>query len=354
MLPEILDREKVGERLRLIFAEGTPNYNYCTRELAASTVFTMLYIGAIDGFDRHMAPKHVYRMTKEQSQRRTDSERMAYADGIMRRGHVVGGERWYEDNTRESIRDETLRQGLVPLGAAIVLAGIPTTSSKPRYALNAEFAALFDPKLDGQELTDRMEAYRTEKFSAATLARISILRSGAAASDAMVPVQFPNGEARNMAPGLSSVISKAVVEEFSIRFLVRPAVLWLSESGNKVVAQDDELARTIGLAIDPAKELPDIILADIVETAVKIVFVEVVATDGPMSDRRKSAIAGMVSSAGFAEAQVAYVTAYSDRDTQAFKKTVPALSWGTYAWFASEPDKLIILKNPSEVTAELI
>ena len=37
------------------------------------------------------------------------------------------------------------------------------------------------------------------------------------------------------------------------------------------------------------------------------------------------------------------VTAYLDRSGTPFKKTVDALAWGSYAWFASEPDGLVEL-----------
>ena len=76
-------------------------------------------------------------------------------------------------------------------------------------------------------------------------------------------VTFPNGETRDMEPGPSSVISKAVVEEFAARFLEQPGVIWLSESRNQVVARDDRLAQAIGLAIDPGRNLPDLILVDL-------------------------------------------------------------------------------------------
>ena len=66
-LPPYINRENVLERLQLIFPNGTPNRLYCTRELAASTVFTALYIGAVDGQDVYLGPKHVYRMTHEQA-----------------------------------------------------------------------------------------------------------------------------------------------------------------------------------------------------------------------------------------------------------------------------------------------
>jgi len=42
---------------------------------------------------------------------------------------------------------------------------------------------------------------------------------------------------------------------------------------------------------------------------------------------------------------VAYVTAYFDRGGAAFKKTVDALAWDSYAWFVSEPDGLIELST---------
>ena len=59
------------------------------------------------------------------------------------------------------------------------------------------------------------------------------------------------------------MISKAVVEEFAGRFLEPPGVIWLSESRIQVVARDDRLAQAIGFAIDPGRNLPDLILVDL-------------------------------------------------------------------------------------------
>jgi len=42
---------------------------------------------------------------------------------------------------------------------------------------------------------------------------------------------------------------------------------------------------------------------------------------------------------------VAFVTAYLDRGKQAFKKTVPQLAWNSFAWFASEPDHIVVLRE---------
>jgi len=337
----LLPREEVHARLQDIFPEGAPNRAYLTRMLAASTVFVALYIDAIEGSDTYLGPKHVYRMTNEQAAQADDASRSAYSTGVLRAGVHIKGRRWYQDNTREPIRDETLREGLVAIGAVTERTDLATTSSKPRYALKASFAALFDPALAGEKLQARMAAWQAEALNKGALARLAIVRRGAAVSTDQVLVTFPNGETRRMKPGPSSEITKAVVEVFAPAFLADPAVVFLSESGNKVVARDDELARSIGIAIQADKNLPDTILVDLEPSHPLLVFVEVVATDGPISERRKEALEKLVAEAGFPAEHVAFVTAYLDRSAGPFKKTIDSLAWGSYAWFAAEPERLV-------------
>lgn len=349
VLPPYVERELVEERLPLIFPDGTPNRIYCTRQLSASTVFTMLYIGAVQGLDRFLGPIHVYRMTDQQAARANDVERIAYGDDIRKRSYVVPGDAWYADNTREPIRDETLREGLVNIGAVIARDDLPTTSSKPRYALLSDFAALFDPKLKDDSLMDAILAYQATHLSKSALARVSLMQAGAAAGKSGVMVVFPNGETRKLAPGPSSIISKAVVEDFARIFLETPAVLWLSESGNKVVQRDDGLAASIGLQIEADKDLPDLILVDLAPVDPLIVFIEVVATDGPISDRRQKALYVLTDAAEFKRSQIAFVTAFQDREAPGFKKTISALAWDSFAWFASEPSNIVHLKDGTSI-----
>lgn len=342
-LPPYVTRGVIEERLSRIFPEGTPNRTYCIRQLSASTVFTMLYIGAVQGSGRYLGPIHVYRMSEEQAAQSHTAARLAYADGVLKRNYVVPGERWYADNTREPIRDETLREGLVNIGAVFARSDLPTTSSKPRYALIPDFADLFDPGLEGADLDTAIAEFQKNHLSKSALARVSLMQAGTAASKTAVSVRFPNGETRNLAPGPSSVISKAVVEDFAPAFLQVPAVLWLSESGNKVVARDDGIAASIGLKIEADRDLPDLILADLGPTDPLIVFVEVVATDGPISRRRQAALYALTDAAGFARSQVTFVTAYLDRSSPGFRKTMSELAWGSFAWFTSEPDNIVHL-----------
>ena len=344
-LPPYASRDLVAERLPLIFPEGTPNRTYCVRELAASTVFAALYIGAVEGADQYLGPVHVYRMTVEQAAKADDADRLGYAASVLKKNAQIGGARWYADNTREPIRDETLRDGLVAIGAITRREDLPTTSGLPRYALKAEFALLFDPALDEASLEAAIGEFQRDHLSKSALARVTIMRAGAAASSTGVLVRFPSGETRQLAPGPSSFISQAVVEVFAPRFLEQPAVLWLSESGNKVVLRDDKIAAAIGLRIEADKNLPDLILADLGPKDPILLFVEVVATDGAMTERRRGAVFELTDAAGFQRSQIAFLTAYQDRGSAGFKKTVAQLAWGTLAWFASEPEHLLLLRE---------
>ena len=351
-LPPYVSRDLVAERLPLIFPEGTPNRTYCVRELAASTVFTALYIGAVEGADGYLGPVHVYRMTVEQATKPDAADRDAYVQAIRKKSQVPG-ERWYADNTREPIRDETLRDGLVAIGAVTSREDLATTSGAPRYALKSDFAALFAPTLQGEALEKAIAAFQAKHLSKSALARVSIMLAGAAGTAAGIRVTFPNGETRQLAPGPSSIISQAVIEVFARRFLEEPAVLWLSESGNKIVMRDDRIATAIGLKIEADRNLPDLILADLGPPEPLLVFVEVVATDGAITPRRQEAIYAITDAAGFDRTQVAFLTAYQDRASAGFKKTVAQLAWNSYAWFVSEPEQVIILRDGGQSPARL-
>ena len=110
-LPPLLPVADIHERLQTIFPDGTANRNYVTREIAAKTVFVLLYLGAVAGSERWLRPDQVTRMTDAQAALSKDAHREAWLAESMRpsAGHIEG--RWYAANTREPIRDETLREG---------------------------------------------------------------------------------------------------------------------------------------------------------------------------------------------------------------------------------------------------
>ena len=219
-LPAVLPVDQIHERLRAIFPEGTPNRNYVIREMGAKTVFVMLYVGAIEGTGRWIRPDQVTRMTDAQAELGGEVAREEWlADSMRSTSEAIEG-RWYAANTREPIRDETLRAGLVRTGAVVEREGLPTTSPQPRYALAAGFAALFELALTGDGLDSAVDDWQKANLTGAALARVAIMRRGSTGQGGRILVTFPGGESRHMDPGPSSVITRAVVEVFAKRFLI--------------------------------------------------------------------------------------------------------------------------------------
>jgi hypothetical protein len=344
-LPDLPPISEIRRRLEAIFPEGTPHRPYFIRDMAARVVFTMLYVGAVERLGQWLGPRHVYVMSEAQASLQTEEERLAYRDNAWKPGFRRGAATWYADTTREPIRDETLRDGLVRVGAAFQRQDVPTTSGRPRYALRDDFAALFAPALQEEALAIAVVAWQRRHLDPLALARLELLRQGVATATDRVEVMFPNRAVRQLTPGPSSAISKAVVEVFAPAFLFKPAVLLLSESGDKIVAQGERLMSSIGLKIDRAKLLPDIILFDLEIERELLVFVEVVATDGPISEARRNALLETAEGASISAERIAFVTAYRDRSDPAFKKTVGALAWNTLAWFMAEPGHIIVLRE---------
>lgn len=344
-LRPVLPRSEIHTRLQDIFPEGSPNRNYCTREMAASVVFTLLYIGAVDGSNRYAAPKHIYRMSDEQAALVSDADRIDYGQSIAKAGALPLGQAWYADNTREPIRDETIRNGFAPVGAITEIPR-PTTSPKGRYALASDFADLFSPSLTGEDFDQAVSEWRAAHLTAAELARVRLILSGADPNPESFLVTFPNGETQHLTPGNSSVIAKGIIEQFAPRFLEKPHVVWVSESGNKVVSRHDLHAHSLGLNLNVEKVLPDIILVDMAKMV--IVFVEVVSTDGPVNSKRREELLKLVTDAGHSEKNAAFVSAFLSRDA-ALKKVLPDLAWNSFVWIASEPDALITLEREETV-----
>jgi len=211
--------------------------------------------------------------------------------------------------------------------------------------LQKDFADLFQPDLLGETLMAAIDRWQQKYLSKSALMRLSLAGLRAHHREGQVLVTFPNNETRHLTAGPSADISRAVIEVFARSFLESPGVLWLSTSDDKVVIRDNDLAARVGLNIQADRNLPDIILVDFGPQDLLLIFVEVVATDGAITERRKEVLYELTDSAGLSRSQVAFLTAYLDRESPGFRKTIAGLAWGSFVWFVSEPDKIVVWKD---------
>jgi hypothetical protein len=230
-------------------------------------------------------------------------------------------ERWgeqfeprYADGSRETLRDETFPKWLDE-GALRVRAGIKTTSSRPRWALTASFADLFDPELAGDELLAAIDAWRDAHMSPGGRLKALTAQQRAQRVHA-VSVTLPDGETRSLEPGEASVVLKGVIEVWARRRLRDGVVLTISEPGDKVYMADRDVPRRLGVAIDATTLLPDAVLVDIGVDPPTFWVVEVVATDGPIDEGRKRASSVGPATSAFRR-HTAASSRHSDRATAA-------------------------------------
>jgi BsuBI/PstI restriction endonuclease domain/BsuBI/PstI restriction endonuclease HTH domain len=354
-LPPVVE---IHRRLKLIIPAQEDARGWARREMAAKTVFVMLYASAIEGTDRWIRPATVTDMTDRQAARQEERERLAWLKRVQgpRRPRGLRG-RWYRENTREPIRDETIKT-LLALGAVIERRGVPTTSPRPRYALAESFADLLDSSLGGRALESAIDTWQRRNLSKSSLARVTLARKGAGPRSGRTLVQLPNGETRSLAAGPSGILTQSVVEEFAPRFLADPAVVLISESAKKLTYRDQSLARSIGFTIRVAETLPDLVLVDLASDPPLLVFVECVVSDGPVDEHRRSLLEGLATEAGFRSGDCAYVTAFRDRMDSPFRAMVASLAWGSFVWFETEPDNVLYLhrgtRKESARLAELL
>jgi len=346
-LPELLSVEEVRNRLEIIFPEIIPDRNILVGIMAARVIFVFLYGGFIEGYGRYLRPSYIYFFTEEQAKKTSDADRNLWLSVAARPGNRPAGERWYADTSRESIRDDLMRNQLLRLGIVQKLPGYATTSSSPINWLSSEFAALFDPSLVEVSLGKAALQWRLKHLDPAILQRMALRAQGVQARDGDVLIDMPDGTRIRVSAGPSSNIIKGLIEDFTARHMENPTVLWISASDKKAYPQFIALSESVGLKFNLNSELPDLILADM-GTPVRFLLCEVVATDGAVTEMRKQALLALVRSSNIPEKSVQFVSAFEDRESAAFRKNFSQLAVDTLVWFRTEPELLLILSTTNK------
>lgn len=258
-------------------------------------------------------------------------------------GWGIATEPWYADNSRETLRDD-LFHVLAEYGAMLGAPHLDTTSSKARWILRRDFAELFNPDLVGEYLDLAVDAWIEDHMSTAGRVRATLARRRARQST-VINVSMPDGTVVSLNPGPSSELLQGVIEGWAPLRLKEPAVLTISESGDKIPEGVQALLNSLGITIQVSDLLPDALLVDLGTDPMEFWIVEVVATDGPIHVRRKEKLQKWAKSQGIAPENLRYLTAFLSRHHQAARKSMPKLAPGTFAWFLDEPENELALRS---------
>lgn len=135
-----------------------------------------------------------------------------------------------------------------------------------------------------------------------------------------------------------NALQKAILEEFTPRFAPGAVCLYVGDTTNKNLVENQTLLNQLGITLTGHDKLPDVILYR--KDVDWIYFVEAVTSVGPMSPKRLQELEAMTQQVASGKI---YVTAFPD--VIVYKRFVADLAWETEVWIADEPDHMIHLNG---------
>jgi hypothetical protein len=234
----------------------------------------------------------------------------------------------YAPNTRETIRDDAVKffveEGLLLRNPDDP--SRPTNSGKTVYQIEPTALALFHKfgmlewiRTLRQYLASR-ETLKNELVRKRDLAR--------------VPVTLPNGLQVDLSPGGQNPLIKAIIEHFCPAFAPGGVVLYIGDTENKFVHLENEGMANLGVTLDSAAKIPDVIVHD--RTRNWLLLIEAVTSAGPVDGKRRKELKDLFAGC---KAGLVFVTAFENR--RAMQTFVSHIAWESEVWIADDPDHMI-------------
>lgn len=234
----------------------------------------------------------------------------------------------YAPNTRETIRDDAVKffveEGLVLRNPDDPTR--PTTSGKTVYQIEKSALELFR-RFGTPEWAPTLTTYlESREHLKRELARSRDL--------ARVPVTLPDGSRVTLSPGGQNPLIKAIIERFCPLFAPGGVVIYIGDTENKFVHFETASLAALGVSLDPAAKIPDVIVHHIGKDW--LILVEAVTSAGPVDGKRRKELKDL-----FAGSKVGlvFVTAFESR--RAMRSFLSNIAWETEVWIAEDPAHLI-------------
>lgn len=255
----------------------------------------------------------------------------------LQREWGVETEQWYATNSRETVRKGIFIVG-AQFGAMSEGVGVKTNANSPRWIMRRGFAQLFDPALEGTALREAIDTWTDTAMDPEQRLRAVFARERKSTATS-ISVVLPSGEVRHLSPGESSLILKGVIEVWAEQRLREPAVLTISEPGDKKAYVDERRLSVAGININVSDLLPDALIVDMGFRPAEFWIIEAVATGGPVDERRKERFIEWAKTQRINPEQLRFLNAFISRNDAAAKRHLMDLAVGTYAWYLDEPTR---------------
>lgn len=246
--------------------------------------------------------------------------------------------RKYAENTRETIRRQTLHQ----LEQAGIVVRNPDDSSRPTNSPNTVYsisdAALEAVKNYGsKEWPNALQQFITAKGK--LIDRYEKRKAGA-----FLSVKLPNGQAVRLSPGKHNELQRKIVTELLPRFCSFAKVLYVGDTARKMLYVDEGSCKKLGIPITRHDKLPDVILYD--KKKDHLLLIEAVTSHGPVSPKRQMELEAISRAC---KPKMIYISAFLN--FREFKRHIDNIAWETEVWIADNPDHMIHFNGPKFFTA---
>ncbi len=239
----------------------------------------------------------------------------------------------YKENTRETLRKDTLHQFVESAIAERNQTGnVPTNSPKYRYCLTAEMLNLIK-KYDSTHNKEWQTSVDNFILKNGTLREKYRQRRDTDRISTEI-----NGLEYSFSSGAHNELQREIIEKFIPTFVPKSEMLYVGDTEKKDLVKKADKLRELGIILTDHDKLPDLILYS--PDKHWIIFIEAVTSVGPMSLKRVEEIRNMSADC---KLDMIFVTAFPDKKT--YKKFVDSLAWETDVWISEIPDHMIHLNG---------
>ncbi|MFA5032757.1 MAG: BsuBI/PstI family type II restriction endonuclease [bacterium] len=234
----------------------------------------------------------------------------------------------YAENTRETIRRQTLHQ----FEQAGIVARNTDDSSRPTNSPNTVYTIT-------DEALEAIGKYGTSNWQSAL--QKFVKNKGKLSEkyekrrkELFIPLELPDGTSVKLSPGKHNELQVQIINQFQTRFCKGAKLVYLGDTAIKELRVEKALLEELKIPMTKHDKLPDVILYDSQKN--QLFLIEAVTAHGPVSPKRQMELEEVLKEC---KAKKIYISAFPD--FHEFKKYIDNIAWETEVWLADNPDHMI-------------
>jgi hypothetical protein len=243
----------------------------------------------------------------------------------------------YAENTRETIRRQTLHQ----FEQAAMAARNPDDPSRPTNSPNNVYTV-------ADEALEVIRKYKTREWEKALeeflglkgrLINLYDKRKKALYSS----VKLPNGTTVDFTPGKHNKLQITVLKLFRAQFCPNSKIVYVGDAARKLLHKDEAVLKKLNIPITEHDKLPDVVLYDGSKNL--LFLIEAVTSHGPLSPKRQIELEKVLAGC---KARRVYISVFPD--FREFKRHIDNIAWETEVWIEANPAHMIHFNGPKFLT----